>query len=38
MKSFMAERDAVFGGGYSGHDYFRDFWRAGTGMLRPCAS
>ena len=29
----MAERDAVFGGEYSGHYYFRDFWRAGTGML-----
>ncbi|MGW4365465.1 phosphomannomutase/phosphoglucomutase [Nocardia takedensis] len=33
MKSLMAERDAVFGGEHSGHYYFRDFWRADTGML-----
>ncbi|WP_067839751.1 phosphomannomutase/phosphoglucomutase [Nocardia lijiangensis] len=33
MKSLMAEQDAVFGGEHSGHYYFRDFWRADTGML-----
>lgn len=33
MKSLMAEHDAVFGGEHSGHYYFRDFWRADTGML-----
>ncbi|MFI6213301.1 phosphomannomutase/phosphoglucomutase [Nocardia brasiliensis] len=33
MKSLMAETDAVFGGEHSGHYYFRDFWRADTGML-----
>jgi hypothetical protein len=33
MKALMAERDAVFGGEHSGHYYFRDFWRADTGML-----
>ena len=25
--------DAVFGGEHSGHFYFRDFWRADSGML-----
>ncbi|MEV6071286.1 phosphomannomutase/phosphoglucomutase [Nocardia sp. NPDC052001] len=33
MKSLMAQEDAVFGGEHSGHYYFRDFWRADTGML-----
>ncbi len=33
MKQKMAEHDAVFGGEHSGHYYFRDFWRADTGML-----
>jgi phosphomannomutase len=33
MKAQMAEHDAVFGGEHSGHFYFRDFWRADTGML-----
>ncbi|MDW5324254.1 phosphomannomutase/phosphoglucomutase [Plantactinospora sp. KLBMP9567] len=33
MKQLMAEHDAVFGGEHSGHYYFRDFWRADTGML-----
>ncbi|MFF0488914.1 phosphomannomutase/phosphoglucomutase [Nocardia sp. NPDC004068] len=33
VKALMAERDAVFGGEHSGHYYFRDFWRADTGML-----
>ena len=29
----MAETGAVFGGEHSAHYYFRDFWRADTGML-----
>jgi phosphomannomutase len=29
----MADTDAVFGGEHSGHFYFRDFWRADSGML-----
>jgi hypothetical protein len=33
MKALMAEHDAIFGGEHSGHYYFRDFWRADTGML-----
>ncbi|MGC0415293.1 phosphomannomutase/phosphoglucomutase [Embleya sp. AB8] len=33
MKAEMAAHDAVFGGEHSGHYYFRDFWRADTGML-----
>jgi phosphomannomutase len=33
MKALMAEHDAIFGGEHSGHFYFRDFWRADTGML-----
>jgi phosphomannomutase len=33
MKAHMAEQDAIFGGEHSGHYYFRDFWRADTGML-----
>jgi phosphomannomutase len=33
IKARMAETDAVFGGEHSGHFYFRDFWRADSGML-----
>ncbi|SDD97428.1 phosphohexomutase domain-containing protein [Auraticoccus monumenti] len=33
VKAVMAEHDAVFGGEHSAHYYFRDFWRADTGML-----
>jgi phosphomannomutase len=33
IKAEMAETDAVFGGEHSAHYYFRDFWRADTGML-----
>jgi phosphomannomutase len=33
IKTTMAETDAVFGGEHSGHFYFRDFWRADSGML-----
>jgi Phosphoglucomutase/phosphomannomutase, alpha/beta/alpha domain III len=33
MKALMAEHDAAFGGEHSGHYYFRDFWRADTGLL-----
>jgi phosphomannomutase len=33
IKGTMAETGAVFGGEHSGHFYFRDFWRAGSGML-----
>jgi phosphomannomutase len=33
IKQLMAETDAVFGGEHSAHYYFRDFWRADTGML-----
>jgi phosphomannomutase len=29
----MARTDAIFGGEHSAHYYFRDFWRADTGML-----
>jgi phosphomannomutase len=29
----MAETGAVFGGEHSGHFYFKDFWRADSGML-----
>jgi phosphomannomutase len=29
----MAETNAVFGGEHSGHFYFRDFWRADSGLL-----
>jgi pyruvate/2-oxoglutarate dehydrogenase complex dihydrolipoamide acyltransferase (E2) component len=29
----MAETGAVFGGEHSGHFYFRDFWKADSGML-----
>lgn len=33
IKALMADTDAVFGGEHSGHFYFRDFWRADSGML-----
>jgi phosphomannomutase len=33
MKAVMAAENAVFGGEHSAHYYFRDFWRADTGML-----
>src|SRR3569623_819496 len=32
IKATMAETDAIFGGEHSGHFYFRDFWRADSGM------
>jgi phosphomannomutase len=33
IKAIMAETGAVFGGEHSGHFYFRDFWRADSGLL-----
>jgi phosphomannomutase len=33
IKGTMADTNAVFGGEHSGHFYFRDFWRADSGML-----
>lgn len=33
IKAVMAETDAVFGGEHSGHYYFRDNFRADSGML-----
>lgn len=33
IKRQMAETGAVFGGEHSGHFYFRDFWKADSGML-----
>ncbi|WP_028648429.1 phosphomannomutase/phosphoglucomutase [Nocardiopsis sp. CNT312] len=33
VKATMAETGAIFGGEHSAHYYFRDFWRADTGML-----
>jgi phosphomannomutase len=33
IKAKMAQTGAVFGGEHSGHFYFRDFWRADSGML-----
>jgi phosphomannomutase len=33
IKETMAKTGAVFGGEHSGHFYFRDFWRADSGML-----
>jgi phosphomannomutase len=33
IKAIMAETGAIFGGEHSGHFYFRDFWRADSGML-----
>jgi phosphomannomutase len=33
IKQKMAETGAVFGGEHSAHYYFRDFWKADSGML-----
>ena len=33
IKAEMAASGAIFGGEHSGHFYFRDFWRADSGML-----
>lgn len=33
IKALMADHDAIFGGEHSGHFYFRNFWRADSGML-----
>ena len=33
IKAVMAETGAAFGGEHSGHYYFRDFWRADSGLL-----
>ena len=33
IKGRMAETGAIFGGEHSGHFYFRDFWKADSGML-----
>ena len=33
IKQQMAESGAVFGGEHSGHFYFKEFWRADSGML-----
>jgi len=33
IKEVMASTGAIFGGEHSGHFYFRDFWRADSGML-----
>jgi phosphomannomutase len=33
IKADMAAHDAVFGGEHSGHFYFRDFWKADSGIL-----
>ncbi len=33
IKATMAETGAVFGGEHSGHFYFREFWRADSGLL-----
>jgi phosphomannomutase len=33
IKAEMARTGAIFGGEHSAHYYFRDFWRADTGML-----
>lgn len=33
IKATMADTNAVFGGEHSGHFYFREFWRADSGML-----
>jgi phosphomannomutase len=33
IKEEMAKSGAIFGGEHSAHYYFRDFWRADTGML-----
>lgn len=33
IKARMAQVNAIFGGEHSGHFYFRDFWKADSGML-----
>ena len=33
IKKLMAETGAIFGGEHSGHFYFKEFWRADSGML-----
>ncbi|GAA5150699.1 phosphomannomutase/phosphoglucomutase [Pseudonocardia eucalypti] len=33
IKQTMAETGAIFGGEHSAHYYFRDFWRADSGLL-----
>jgi phosphomannomutase len=33
IKATMAETGAIFGGEHSGHFYFREFWKADSGML-----
>ena len=33
IKADMASTGAIFGGEHSGHFYFRDFWKADSGML-----
>jgi len=33
IKQTMAETGAIFGGEHSAHYYFRDFWKADSGML-----
>jgi len=33
IKKLMADTGAVFGGEHSGHFYFKEFWRADSGML-----
>ncbi len=33
VKKLMADSGAVFGGEHSGHFYFKDFWRADSGMM-----
>lgn len=33
IKAKMAETNAIFGGEHSAHYYFRDFWRADSGLL-----
>jgi phosphomannomutase len=33
IKKLMADTGAIFGGEHSGHFYFRDFWKADSGML-----
>lgn len=33
IKAVMGQTGAIFGGEHSGHFYFRDFWRADSGML-----
>ncbi|MDH4144509.1 MAG: phosphomannomutase/phosphoglucomutase [Acidimicrobiia bacterium] len=33
IKAVMADHDALFGGEHSGHYYFRDNWRADSGLI-----